>query len=84
VATQDREARVTRRCRLFSVVFLVGLVSTNAYAQDDLLWQHAEGRRAIWTMVGTTMSWGDLIKTVRSRRLAVLTLLRRALRPRRP
>ena len=44
---------MTRRLRLFSLVLLVSLASANVEAQNDLLWQHSDGRLAIWTMQGT-------------------------------
>jgi hypothetical protein len=54
---------VTRRFRLCSLVLLVCVASTNVEAQNDLLWQHADGRRALWTMTDTIMDRGDLINT---------------------
>ena len=39
------------------------LGSTTAEAQSDLFWQHADGRRAVWTMEGTTRAHGQLIET---------------------
>ena len=54
---------MTRRFRLCSLGLLVCVASTNAEAQSDLLWQHADGRRALWTMTGTIMDRGDLIGT---------------------
>ena len=51
--------RVTRRLRLFSLVLLVCLASANVEAQNDLLWQHSDGRLAVWTMQGTTSLSGD-------------------------
>ena len=50
---------MTRRLRLFSLVLLVSLPSTNAEAQTELLWQHADGRLAVWTMQGTNSLSGD-------------------------
>ena len=50
---------VTRRLRLFSLVLLVSLASANVEAQNDLLWQHADGRLAVWTLQGTTSLSGD-------------------------
>ena len=50
---------MTRRFRLCSLALLVCLASTNAEAQNELLWQHADGRLAVWTMQGTTSLSGD-------------------------
>ena len=54
---------MTRRVSLFSLVLLVCSGSTTAEAQSDLFWQHADGRRAVWTMEGTTQRSGQLIET---------------------
>ena len=54
---------MTRRLRLFWLVLLVCSGSTTAEAQSDLFWQHADGRRAVWTMEGTTQRNGQLIET---------------------
>jgi hypothetical protein len=62
VRTQ-KEMRVTRRFRLCSLVLLVCSASTNAQEQYYLFWQHADGRRAVWTMEGTTQRRGQLIET---------------------
>lgn len=50
---------MTRRFRLCSLVLLVCLDSTNAEAQNELLWQHSDGRLAVWTLQGTSSLSGD-------------------------
>ena len=54
---------MTRTLRLFLLALLVCSGSTTAEAQSYLFWQHADGRRAVWTMVGTTQRSGQLIET---------------------
>lgn len=54
---------MTRTFALFLLVLLVCSASTNAEAQWDLLWQHADGRRGVWTMDGTTRRSGELMFT---------------------
>ena len=54
---------MTRTFRLTVALPLLVLAWANAEAQDDLLWQHADGRRALWTMVGTIRDRGDVINT---------------------
>ena len=50
---------MTRTFRLCSLVLLVCVASTNAEAQTDLLWQHTDGRLAVWKMHGWVMLSGD-------------------------
>ena len=45
--------------RLISMGLLVCLSATTAHAQTDLLWQHSDGRLAVWKMDGWTMVSGD-------------------------
>jgi len=56
-----RTQRERRACRfgLLSMVFLVCLVATSADAQTNLLWQHSDGRLALWTMEGTNSLSSD-------------------------
>jgi FG-GAP-like repeat len=51
--------RVTRGSRLFPLVLLLCLGSTNAAAQTELLWQHSDGHLAVWTLQGTNSLSGD-------------------------
>ena len=41
------------------MVLLACLHATSADAQTDILWQHSDGRLAVWTMQGTRMLSGD-------------------------
>ena len=41
------------------MVFLVCLHATSADAQTDILWQHSDGRLAVWKMRGSVMVSGD-------------------------
>src|SRR5262245_25477645 len=50
---------MTRRLRLLSMLLVVCYPASNAEAQTDLLWQHADGHLAVWTMQGTSMLSGD-------------------------
>src|SRR5262245_22358935 len=45
--------------RLISMGLLFCLSATSAHAQTDLLWQHADGRLAVWKMQGSVMLSGD-------------------------
>ena len=54
---------MTRTLRLFLLGLLVCSASVNAEAQYYLYWQHADGRRVVWTMEGTTRVRGELIDT---------------------
>ena len=45
--------------RLISMGLLVCLSATSAHAQTDLLWQHSDGRLAVWKMRGLVMVSGD-------------------------
>ena len=57
----EREARVTCKFGVLSMVFLVSLSATSAHAQTDLLWQHSDGRLAVWKMHGWVQMSGDLL-----------------------
>ena len=41
--------------RLLYMGLLVCLSATSAHAQTDLLWQHSDGRLAVWKMQGSVM-----------------------------
>jgi FG-GAP-like repeat len=47
--------------RLISMGLLVSLSATSAHAQTDLLWQHSDGRLAVWKMQGWVQMSGDLL-----------------------
>ena len=47
--------------RLLYMGLLVSLSATSAHAQTDLLWQHSDGRIAVWKMQGWVQMSGDLL-----------------------
>ena len=57
--TQKGDTRDSQVTSVLDWYCCVCLASTSAEAQNDLLWQHADGRLAVWTMQRTNSVSGD-------------------------